>query len=441
MSLSEPSQAGSHLWVQVLAAMVLGVGTGLLLSPSGLALVPAPTVYEVASWVALPGRLFLSMVKMVVIPLVMTSIITGIVSAGDPAFLKRVGARIAPYFIGTTAVATTIGIMLALALQPGSYIDASVLESALAEPVAAVQVAAAPEKPLVEVLADLIPTNTTRSQLNEDMLAVVILSVFYGVALVTLPLAQRKTGIELAQMVQAVAMRVVGWAMALVPIAVFGLLCDITIRVGLDAITGMGAYIGTVLLGLLALVAFYLGMVAVLGGMSPGRFLKAAREVQLLAFSTSSSAAVMPLSVQTAHERLGVAKPIARFIVPLGATVNMDGTALYQVCAAVFLTQVFGVEMTLPALIALSATTVGASIGAPSTPGVGIVILATILEGIGVPGAGIALILGVDRILDMSRTAVNVTGDLTACVVMNRWLPEVRDGGAQPEPARSATPD
>lgn len=151
-------------------------------------------------------------------------------------------------------------------------------------------------------------------------------------------------------------------------------------------------------------------------------FLKAIRSAQLLAFSTSSSAAVMPLSMRTAQEQLGVKKPIVQFIIPLGATINMDGTALYQVVAAIFLTQVFGVDLSVNQVVLLILTTVGASIGSPSTPGVGIVILASVLASFGIPATGIALILGVDRILDMCRTVINVSGDLTACVVMNRWL-------------------
>ena len=217
-------------------------------------------------------------------------------------------------------------------------------------------------------------------------------------------------------------MTIVGWAMKLAPVAVFALICTITMRIGLGAISGMAAYIGTVVLGLAILLIFYLGMVSLLGKMSPMSFLRNIREVQLLAFSTSSSAAVMPLSMETAEKKLSVEPSIARFIIPLGATINMDGTALYQVTAAVFLTQVFGVQLDIWGLIALAGTAVGASIGTPSTLGVGIVVLASILQGIGVPPSGIALIIGVDRILDMSRTTINVTGDLTACTIMNRWL-------------------
>jgi len=155
---------------------------------------------------------------------------------------------------------------------------------------------------------------------------------------------------------------------------------------------------------------------------NPLSFLSAVREVQLLAFSTSSSAAVMPLSMKTAEDKLGVRPSISQFLIPLGASINMDGTALYQAAATVFLAQVYNVELGLPALLLILVTTVGASIGSPATPGVGIVILAMVLSSVGIPASGVALIIGVDRILDMSRTAVNVTGDLTACLVMDRWV-------------------
>ena len=181
--------------------------------------------------------------------------------------------------------------------------------------------------------------------------------------------------------------------------------------------------LSSIILGLASLVVFYLLIVVLLARRNPWQFLTAVREVQSLAFSTSSSAAVMPLSMQTAQTSLGVRSSVAQFIVPLGATVNMVRTALYQVVAALFLTQVYGIDLSAGQLLLLAVTTVGASIGSPSTPGVGIVILATIVAGIGVPPAGIALIIGVDRILDMLRTAINVAGDLAACVVMDRWLP------------------
>nr|WP_255216173.1 dicarboxylate/amino acid:cation symporter [Pseudenhygromyxa sp. WMMC2535] len=422
----------SKLWAQIIAAMIAGIGVGLLLAPSGVGLLSAETALLVADWVALPGGVFLGLIQMVVLPLVTTSIVVGLNSTGDREFLAKVGLRIAPYFVATTAVAVSIGAGLALLIRPGDYVDSALIAS-VGEAGGIATSTELPERSIPEQLTALIPTNPLEAQLDQAMLQVVILAIVAGVVLVTMPETQRRPLLELAEAIQQATMKVVSWAMAIAPLAVFGLLCDITIRVGFDAILGMSIYVGTVLLGLLGLLTVYLVIVAVFGRRGPLKFLAAIRGVQLLAFSTSSSAAVMPLSMATAKEELEVDAPVADFIIPLGATINMDGTALYQVTAAIFLAQVYGIELTTTALIMMMVTTIGASIGSPSTPGVGIVILGTILTGIGVPASGIALIIGVDRILDMSRTAVNVSGDLTACVVMNRWL----DRG-EPTPTQAA---
>ena len=224
-------------------------------------------------------------------------------------------------------------------------------------------------------------------------------------------------------------MTVVRWAMLLAPFAVFGLLTQLTAKIGLGALVGMASYVGTVLFGLMLLLGVYVVLALTLGGRRPMRFLAAVRELLLLAFSTSSSAAVMPLSIKTAEEKLGVRPSVAQFVIPLGATINMDGTALYQGIATIFLAQVFGIEIGVSGMLLIVVTSVGASIGAPATPGVGIVILSMVLGSVGVPAAGIALIIGVDRILDMSRTAVNVCGDQVASLLMDKWV-----GG--PRPAR-----
>lgn len=424
----------TKLWVQILIGMALGIGVGLLLAPSGLALVSQQLADTIAGWLALPGQIFLALIQMIVVPLVVASIILGITSSGDPDYLRRIGLRIAPYFVATTTVAVVIGIALALTIKPGNFIDSDLVNKALASaPPPAVEGAGATESEtsLPEHIVAIIPTNPLGAAVERSMFQLVIFAILIGVAMVSIAQARAKPLKELAGSVQEISMKVVSWAMILAPLAVFGLLAQITIKVGLDAITGMAVYVGTVLLGLLCLLIFYLSLVALLARRNPLTFLGNIREVQLLAFSTSSSAAVMPLSIKTSQEKLKISPAISQFIVPLGATVNMDGTALYQVVAAVFLTQVFGIELTMANLILLTATTVGASIGSPSTPGVGIVILATILAGIGVPTSGIALIIGVDRILDMSRTAVNVTGDLTACVVMSKWLEEPAEPTAQ----------
>ncbi len=418
----------THLWAQVLIGMVLGIVVGLLLSPSGAALVPTEVANSLAAWLALPGKVFLALIQMVVVVLVLSSIVIGITSSGDAEFLRKVGWRVMLFFVVTTAVAVALGIALATALEPGRLIDADLLERTMAsvgETAQESQAAAAEERgSMPDRIVGLIPTNPFGAIIELAMLQIVILAIFIGIALVAVPADRAQPLIDIFASIQEVSMQIVSWAMLLAPWAVFGLLAQITIKIGLDAIVGMTAYVGTVLLALLIMLVLYAVIVALLGKRSPVWFLANIRDVQLLAFSTSSSAAVMPLSMQTSEERLGVGKALSQFIIPLGATVNMAGTAVYQVIAAVFLTQVFGVELSTSNLFLLAATTVGASIGSPSTPGVGIVILATILQGIGVPASGIALIIGVDRILDMSRTSINVTGDLAACVVMEEWIGE-----------------
>jgi len=411
------------LWFQVMLAMFLGVVLGIVLAPTGFGLLSEKISEQIAPWIALPGNLFLSLIKMVVIPLVLSSIVLGITSSEDKDFLKKVSLRIFPYFIATTVAATTIGAAMSTVLQPGKYIDSALIADVMeGSPAATAPTAPAEEMHVTEKLVEMIPTNYIKSALNQDMLATVILALFLGMAIVALDSAKTASFLDWIQVIQSIAMKIIEWAMKLAPIAVFGLICNITMRVGFGAIAGMAAYVGTVIAGLALLLAFYMIIVLMLGKMPPLQFLRRIGGVQLLAFSTSSSAAAMPLSMETAEKRLHVQPSVARFIVPLGATINMDGTALYQVSATVFLTQVYGVELGLLGLLAVVITTVGASIGTPSTPGVGIVILATILQGVGVPPSGIALIIGVDRILDMSRTTVNVTGDLVASVVMNRLL-------------------
>ncbi len=414
----------TRLWAQIILAMAMGIGVGLALSPMGGALVDAPTAHMIAGWLALPGRLFLSLIQMVVIPLVLTSIVLGIATGGNTDFLRRIGTRIAPYFVTTTIIAVVIGASLALWIQPGQYVKpVASVASKMAEELP-LSGAAQESVPLPEQIVAIVPDNPTSAILHRAMFQIVVFSILMAIALVSIKPERAKPLLDLCVALQDVSMKVVSWAMVLAPAAVFGLLAQISVQTGLDALLGMAAYIGTVVLGLLLLLIFYLLIVSILARRNPLVFLRKIREVQLLAFSTSSSAAVMPLSMKTAQDELGVSKSVAQFVVPLGATVNMDGTALYQVIAAVFLTQVYGIDLTLGQLALLSATTVGASIGAPSTPGVGIVILATIVQGLGVPPEGIALILGVDRILDMTRTAINVSGDLTACAVMNKWLAE-----------------
>ena len=411
----------NKLWVQVLIGMVLGVVVGLILSPNAFALVPEDLALSIAPWVALAGNIFLALIKMVVIPLVMSSIILGITSANNTETLKSLGIIIAPYFIFTTIVAVTVGIIIAFAIKPGNFVSSDIINSITTGVTVIKDAVPMQSISIPDMIVGLIPVNTAQSELDGNILAFVVLAIFVGVALMNMDKDDAQPIKDLARSFQAFSMKVVDWAMKLAPYAVFGLLCSITIKIGFDAISSMSMYIITVLLGLFTLLCFYLFIAYFIGRVKPLDFLRDIREVQLMAFSTSSSAAVMPLSMKTAEEKLHIPTPISKFVIPLGATINMDGTAIYQVIAAIFLTQLFGIDLSLLEIVILALTTVGASIGAPSTPGVGIVILATILQGIGVPVEGIALILGVDRILDMCRTTINVTGDLTATLVMKRF--------------------
>lgn len=414
-----------RLWLKVLIGMVLGLAVGIVLSPQ-IGLLDKGTAEVIGSWLAMPGHIFLGLIQMIVVPLILASVIRGLASSNDMEQLKRVGIRLVIYFLLTTTLAITIGLSVSSFIGPGEYIDAD-YAGVTAEPDDIFfENDEAPDSPDTEILPDivvgLIPKNPLGSMVEREMLHVVLFAVIIGLALVSMPPRRAQPILSLMGSLQEVCMTVVRWAMTLAPFAVFGLLAQITIEIGLDALLGMSVYVGTVILGLLLMIIVYLIIGALVARNNPFQFLAAVREVQLLAFSTSSSAAVMPLSMQTAEEKLGVRPSISQFLIPLGASINMDGTALYQAAATVFLAQVYNVELGLPALLLILVTTVGASIGSPATPGVGIVILAMVLDSVGIPASGIALIIGVDRILDMSRTAVNVTGDLTACLVMDRWV-------------------
>ncbi|MEQ8665326.1 MAG: dicarboxylate/amino acid:cation symporter [Rhodospirillales bacterium] len=411
-----------RLWLQVLIGMTLGVGTGTLIGPT-TGWVPAGTASVIGNWLAFPGQLFLALIQMIVIPLVFASIIRGLCSSEDLEQLRRIGFRAILFFVLTTAVAVTLGILLALVIRPGDYVDSSMLgvERDIATQAESAARGAGPIlSDLPSHMLTLLPSNPLSSMVESNMLQVVIFATVVGVALVMMQRDKARPILDLLASLQEVCLTVVSWAMWLAPWAVFGLMARLTAETGPQALLGVLVYVLTVLLGLGAMLAILLAIGRVIGGVTPGRFLAAAKDVMLLAFSTSSSAAVMPLSIKTAEQGLGVRPRVSQFVIPLGATVNMNGTALYQGVAAIFLAQVFGVEIGAAGMTLIILTSVGASIGSPATPGVGIVILSTILISVGVPPSGIALIMGVDRLLDMSRTVINVCGDLVACACLNR---------------------
>ena len=417
----------SRLWLKVIIALFLGVGFGLLLSPQN-GWVSKATADMLGNWLALPGMLFLKLVQMIMIPLIVASIITGIAS-NDKENLKRLGGGVLLYFISTTIISVTIGTVLAALFRPGKYLHQQAEmdhANALADTAESSELSFGIND-IPNAITDLLPENPLASMVSGEMLSIVIFTIIIGVAVLSLPNDLLKPVKLLLSAVQEICMTVVKWAMLLVPVAVFGLMAQLTSSVGLSSLSGLGFYVLVVLLGLFMLIVIYLLLVSTLGRTNPLKFLRKITDVQLLAFSTTSSAAVMPLSLKTAEEELKVDSSISNFIIPIGATVNMDGTALYQTITTLFIAQAYGLEMDLLNIIVVVVTIVAASIGTPAIPGGGVVILASVLSGAGIPSEGIIIIIGVERLLGMFRTAVNVTGDLTACMVFNRFYGKIPD--------------
>lgn len=412
-----------QLWLKVMLGMVAGILVGILTGPS-MGWLDASTAATLGNWLAFPGQLFLTLVQMIVVPLVFASIIRGLAATENVEQLKKLGLSVVIFFVLTTTLSIMIGVYLALIIKPGNYIDSALLsnlEISLDEPV--VNAASAPDFAMLpQVVINMFPANPLNSMVESQMLQVVIFAVIFGIALLMTSAERARPLLEFMGSLQEVCMTIVRGAMLLAPVAVFGLMAQLISRIGLEALLGMAIYVMTVLLGLFIIFIGFMAIIFLLTHHNPLAFVKNSRELLLLAFSTSSSAAVMPLTIKTAEDKLNVRPSIAEFVIPIGATINMNGTALYQGVATIFLAQVYGIDLSASALMLLVVVAVGASIGSPATPGVGIVILAMVLGTVGIPASGIALLLGVDRILDMCRTAVNVAGDLVACLLMDKWV-------------------
>lgn len=406
------------LWLKVLIALALGIIVGVLMGPD-LGLLSGGTVKIITAWLALPGQVFLAIIQMIVVPLVIASIVRGLAANNNPAAMKKNGMIALLFIVVSTAVAAAVGIMLALNIQPGNFVDASSLVDGNLAPMANTVATGFPEAAeFPSKVSALIPKNPLASMASGEMLQVILFAAVLGAALLSIPAQQSKPLFDLLGALQDVSLRIVSWAMLLAPLAVFGLIARLVANLGLNVLTGMAIYMATVLLGLFIIALCYFMVAKITLAQRLGEFFVNVRELLLLAFSTSSSAAVMPLTLQVVEDKLKVKPEISRFLVPLGATINMTGTALYQGVATVFLAQVFHVDLSLTSYVFIVTMSVAASIGSPATPGAGIIILSMVLEGVGIPAAGIALILGVDRILDMCRTSVNVLGDVVTCTTV-----------------------
>lgn len=411
-----------RLWLKVIIGLILGALVGILINPS-FGIVSAELSKSLGSWLNLPGEIFMKLVQMVMIPLIFASIISGLVSNVSDN-LRTFGLWLFLYFILTTTVAILIGVTIAFLFNPGEYVNSLGGFIGDKKPVVPDTPSESININLPEALSNLIPVNPLESILTGEMLSVVIFTVIIGVAITQLEAKTANPIIRLIEAVQKICMIIVGWAMRLIPYAVFGLMASLLSTTGLNIFVGLGYYMLVVMIGLGLIMLFYLLLYFIIKRENPLSFLKMIRDPLLLAFSTASSAAVMPLSMKVADEKLRVSSKVSDFVVPIGATINMDGTSLFQCITVLFMAQVYGVELMFFDVILITITVVAASIGTPAIPGGGVIVLTTVLSSSGIPVEGLVVIIGIDRILGMFRTAVNVTGDLTATVIFNKWFGE-----------------
>jgi len=403
---------------KILLGLVLGAGTGIA---SKLAFGDAPELLWIVENVATPvGQVFLRMLFMIVVPLIFGSVTLGVASLGDLSRIGRIGGKAMGFFFITTAFAATIGLTLVNLIGPGRSLAPEVRTQLLAEysGEADARVGAA-GKFGVETFVNIVPRNPVDSAARGDMLGLIFFSLTCGIALTQLSKERAQPIMAVLEGLVDVVTRIIGYAMKIAPYGVAGLIFGVTVRFGAEVLQSLALYVGTVLLGLAIQLFGVTGLIArFVVGIPYGRFFGKCRALMVTAFSTSSSNATLPENIRTAEEQFAVPREIASFVLPLGATMNMNGTALFEGMTVLFLAQVFGVELSLTSQVIVIVMSVITAVGAAGVPGGSIPLLVLILETVGVPGEGIALILGVDRILDMSRTVPNVMGDqLTALVV------------------------
>ncbi|HSJ06775.1 MAG TPA: dicarboxylate/amino acid:cation symporter [Longimicrobiales bacterium] len=411
-----------QLYTKILIGLVAGVATGMAANILGLT-----WLQEVLARIEPIGTVFIRLIMMIVIPLIVASLILGTASLGDIRRLGRLGGKTVAFYLFTTAAAVTMGLLVSNIVRPGSRIDPATRDEIAAafEGDAASRMALADQRPTIaETLLNMVPSNPFRSAADGELLPLIIFSIIFGAALSLVARERREAVLLFFNGVNDTVMVIIDWIMRLAPYAVFALVGAVVSRFGLDMLRSLLIYTLVVATGLgLHLVITYMTILRVLGGINPLTFARRIMEVPLVAFSTSSSSATLPVTMEVAQEKLGVSRETASFVLPLGATINMDGTALYQAVAVMFIAQIYGIPMGMMEQLTIVLTATLASIGAAGVPSAGIITLIMVLHSVGLGAqtqTGIALILGVDRILDMLRTAVNVTGDLTASVVIAR---------------------
>ena len=393
-----------NLSVKIIIALVLGAVTGIMLN------IFAPDLFPpLDTYVFTPiGKIFINLITMLVVPIVFISIALGTAGLGDPKKLGRIGLKTISFFLATTSVAIVIGLGLAYLIEPG---NAGTFNTE------GLEYSSEKAPPISETLLNIIPTNPIQSFADGNMLQIIVFAIFIGFALTMLGSKVDKVK-DLLEQGNEIMMYLVNLVMKFAPYGTFALLASAIGQQGLDAIKAMSLYMIVVLLALIVhAIVTYGSTILLIAKRNPIDFFKGFAPAMGVAFSTSSSNATLPVSMSVAQKNLGVPKSISGFVQPLGATINMDGTAIMQGVATIFIAQVYDVDLSLTALLIVVLTAVLASIGTAGVPGVGLIMLAMVLSSVNLPVEGIALIIGIDRLLDMARTAVNITGD-AACAVM-----------------------
>ena len=410
---------------QIIIGLTLGLVYGIIAAGNGWG-------SFTSDWIAPFGTDFISLLKLIAVPLVLASLITGVASLSDLKKLSRIGGKTIAIYVSTTAVAVTIGLISVNVLQPGDKVPDQMkekLQQTYKEDASARAGSAQKVKnrgPL-QPIVDMVPSNFFSSaSSNRNMLQVVFVAIFVGIGLIQIPKDKGKPVLDFFEGLNDVVIKLVDLIMLMAPIGVFALIAQTINKIAgddlsqvLELLGALGYYMIAVILGLIIHAGItYNGLLKFMSKMPLKTFYKGIAPAQLLAFSTSSSGATLPVTMDCCEEELGVSEEVSSFVLPLGATINMDGTALYQAVAAVFIAQTLGMGLGIGAQLTIILTAVLASIGTAAVPGAGIIMLVIILEAVSVPSEGIALILGVDRILDMMRTVVNVTGDASVAVIV-----------------------
>ncbi len=430
---------------QIIIGLVLGLLFGIVAAVNGWS-------GFTSDWIAPWGTIFINLLKLIAVPLILASLITGVASLSDLSKLSRIGGKTIAIYLGTTLLALTIGLTVVNVMQPGKTVPPDMrdrLQQAYEGDVAARTQAAqaARERGPLQPIVDMVPDNFFSAAAdNGNMLQVVFVAILFGIGLLMIPPEKARPVQAFFDGFNVLIIRVVELIMLVAPVGVFALMADTITSIArgglgeiLELLAALGYYCIAVLLGLfIHMLVVYPSLLKLFVRMPLRTFFTGIAPAQLVAFSTSSSGATLPVTMECAEKNLGVSEEVSSFVLPLGATINMDGTALYQAVAAVFIAQALGLGLDLAAQLTIVFTALLASIGTAGVPGAGIVMLVIILESVGVPSAGIALILGVDRILDMVRTVTNVTGDATVATIVaatENQLGRPAEGGVPAAPA------